>query len=171
MPILYIYPITDKKLCENADSPTINIDFSWTLIFLSFTIQKIGVAPYIHYISCCLMNIFLCYCAFISSVDSHPISKSISNAMSNPFWQIRKKDEMHALDKNEICEVVPLPTTKKTVGNQRLYTVKLNSDGTLARLKTHLVVNRYFQTYSITKACSHHYEKWLHFGCLFHLLL
>jgi len=44
---------------------------------------------------------------------------------------------MQALKQNETWELVSLPAKKKTVGCQWAYTVKLNPDETLARLKAH----------------------------------
>ena len=49
----------------------------------------------------------------------------------------------------ETQELVPLPIEKKAVRCQCVYTVKLNPNGTLARLKAHLVAKGYSQTYGV----------------------
>lgn len=69
--------------------------------------------------------------------------------MSNPCWRAAMEDEMHALEQNETCELVPLLAGKKTVVCRWVYTVKLNHDGTFARLKACLVAKGYSRTYGV----------------------
>ena len=48
-------------------------------------------------------------------------------------------DEMHALEKNGMWEIVTLPDDKKVVGSKWVFTVKYKSDGSLDRYKARLV--------------------------------
>ena len=50
---------------------------------------------------------------------------------------------MHALDDNSTWGLVPLPAGKKTIGCRWMFVVKFNLDGSIARLKTRLVVKGY----------------------------
>ena len=44
---------------------------------------------------------------------------------------------------------MPLPTRKKAIGCRWVFVVKFNPDGSVARLKAHLVAKGYAQTYSV----------------------
>jgi len=57
--------------------------------------------------------------------------------------------EMTALEQNVTWELVTLPPGKKIVVCKWIYTVKLNPNRSLARLKTILVVKGYSQVYGL----------------------
>jgi len=59
------------------------------------------------------------------------------------------EEEMRALDDNGIWELVDLPVRKQTIGCKWVYVVKVNPDGSVARLKSHLVAKGYAQTYRV----------------------
>ena len=44
---------------------------------------------------------------------------------------------------------MPLPTGKKAIGCRRVFTVKFNPDGSIARLKARLIAKGYSQTYGV----------------------
>ena len=50
---------------------------------------------------------------------------------------------MDALTNNGTWDSVHLPTKKKAIGCQWVFTVKVNPDGSIARLKTRLVAKGY----------------------------
>ena len=54
---------------------------------------------------------------------------------------------MQALDNNGTWDLVPLPTNNKAIGCRWVFAVKFNPDGSVARLKAHLVAKGYAQTY------------------------
>ena len=58
-------------------------------------------------------------------------------------------EEINALDTNGIQEVVNLLTGKKAIGCKWVFAVKVNHDGSVARLKAHLVAKGYAQTYGV----------------------
>ncbi|KAK9080267.1 hypothetical protein SSX86_001943 [Deinandra increscens subsp. villosa] len=58
-------------------------------------------------------------------------------------------EEMDALDQNNTWTLVNLPTNKKAIGCKWLFTIKINPDGSLARLKAHLVAKGYAQVYGM----------------------
>ena len=50
---------------------------------------------------------------------------------------------MQALDDNGTWDLVPLPTGKKVIGCRRVFAVKFNPNGSIARLKARLVAKGY----------------------------
>ncbi|XP_043705335.1 uncharacterized mitochondrial protein AtMg00810-like [Telopea speciosissima] len=49
------------------------------------------------------------------------------------------EEELQALEHNQIWELVPLPPGKSAIGCRWVYVVKVNADGSLARLKARLI--------------------------------
>src|SRR4051812_46726440 len=62
--------------------------------------------------------------AFTTSLLSADISKHWKDAMEVPKWKATMLEEMHALKKNEMWELVSQPTDKRAVGCKWMYTVK-----------------------------------------------
>ena len=58
-------------------------------------------------------------------------------------------EEIHALEKHGIWEVVEKPKHKATIGCKLVFTIKYNSDGTIERYKAKLVAKGYTQTYGV----------------------
>ena len=56
---------------------------------------------------------------------------------------------MQALDDNGTWNLVQLPTGKKAIGCRWVFVVKVNPDGSVARLKARLVAKGYAQTYGV----------------------
>ena len=69
--------------------------------------------------------------------------------MSHPGWRSAMIEEMDALDGNGTWNLVHLPTVKKAIGCRWAFAVKVNPDGSVARLKTRLVAKGYSQTYGV----------------------
>ena len=57
--------------------------------------------------------------------------------------------KMEALQKNSTWELVSLPEGKKMVGCRWIFTVKLNTDGSINRYKARLIAKGYTQKYGI----------------------
>ena len=57
--------------------------------------------------------------------------------------------EMDALNENGAWNLVHLPTGKKAIGCRWVFAVKVNPDGSVARLTARLVANGYAQTYGV----------------------
>ncbi|CAM8937083.1 unnamed protein product [Rhodiola kirilowii] len=85
--------------------------------------------------------------SFIASLDSTVVPKTLTEALSHPDWRNAMIEEMNALDANCTWDLVSLPVGKKCIGCRWVYTVKVNSDGSVARLKARLVAKGYAQTY------------------------
>lgn len=56
------------------------------------------------------------YHSFVVSLDSHPIPKSVTEALCHPGWKVAMEEEMVALQQNCTWELVPLPSGKTVVG-------------------------------------------------------
>ena len=54
---------------------------------------------------------------------------------------------MATLKQSKTWDLVPVPSEKKAIGSHWVYTVKLNPDGSPARLKAGLVAKGYSQMY------------------------
>ena len=74
---------------------------------------------------------------------------SYSKAMKHKGWRDVMQQEIAALENNNTWVVQSLPNDKKTLGCKWVYKIKYNSDGTIKRLKTHLVVLGNHQTEGI----------------------
>lgn len=59
------------------------------------------------------------------------------------------KEEMLALQHNETWKLASLPPNKKAIGYKWVYTFKMNLDGSIARLRAHLVAKGYGSTYGV----------------------
>ena len=58
-------------------------------------------------------------------------------------------EEIQALDDNGTWNLVQLRTGKKAIGSRWVFAVKVNPDGSVARLKARLVAKGYAQTYGV----------------------
>lgn len=58
-------------------------------------------------------------------------------------------EEMRALQKNCIWDVVPLPPGKKTVACQWIFTIRHKVDGSVERYKARLVAKGYTKKYGV----------------------
>ncbi|MGZ7362318.1 reverse transcriptase domain-containing protein, partial [Streptococcus pyogenes] len=78
-------------------------------------------------------------CSFIASLDSITVPKTVHEALSHPGWHNAMIEEMNALDDNGTWKLVDLPSGKQAIGCKWVFTVKVNPDGSVARLKARLV--------------------------------
>ena len=58
-------------------------------------------------------------------------------------------EERDALNENDTWNLVHLPIGKKTIGCRWVFVVKVNPDGSVARLKARLMAKGYAQTYGV----------------------
>ncbi len=89
------------------------------------------------------------YSAFISTLSSIPLPKSISEALSHPGWKQAMEEEMSALWANNTWDLVPLPHDQTVVGCRWVFNVKVHPNGTVDRLKARLVAKGYTQVYGM----------------------
>lgn len=82
-------------------------------------------------------------CSFIVSCDSISIPKIVHEAISHLGWHNAIIEEMNALDDNGTWNLVDLLSRKRAIGCKWVFTVKVNLDGSVARLKARLVAKEY----------------------------
>ena len=58
----------------------------------------------------------------------------VSEALTHPDWRSTMIEEMDAFTDNGIWDLVSLPVKKKVIGCRWVFTVKVNLDGSIARL-------------------------------------
>ncbi|KAJ9542741.1 LOW QUALITY PROTEIN: hypothetical protein OSB04_029247 [Centaurea solstitialis] len=87
--------------------------------------------------------------SLVSTLDSVPIPTTVSEALAHSGWRDAMIDELNALDHNVTWDLVELPVGKQAIGCKWVFTVKVNPDGSVARLKARLVAKGYAQTYGV----------------------
>ena len=87
--------------------------------------------------------------SFIASLDSISVPKSVPEALCHDGWRAAMEEEMMALEANHTWDIVSLPSDKQSIGCKWVFTVKVNPDGSVARLKARLVAKGYAQTYGV----------------------
>ncbi|KAJ9678037.1 hypothetical protein PVL29_022810 [Vitis rotundifolia] len=86
---------------------------------------------------------------FVASIDFISVPKTITEALNDPGWKNAMLEEICALEDNHTWKLVDLPQGKKVVGCKWVFAVKVNPDGSMARLKARLVAKGYAQTYGV----------------------
>ena len=87
--------------------------------------------------------------AFVNQLSVVSIPNNVQEALKDPRWREAMNEEMKALQKNSMWEVVDLPEEKILVGCRWVFTIKYKVDGTIERCKARLVTKGYTQTYEI----------------------
>ena len=77
------------------------------------------------------------------------MSNKVSEALAHPSWRSAMIKEMDALTDNGTWDLVRLLVGKKAIGCRWVFTVKVNPDGSIARLKARFVAKGYAQTYGV----------------------
>ncbi|OIT38264.1 putative mitochondrial protein, partial [Nicotiana attenuata] len=72
--------------------------------------------------------------SLVASLDSIYIPKMVKDALNHPGWSEAMLEEIYALE-NHTWDLVNLLSGKKAVGCKWVFTVKVNPDGSVARLK------------------------------------
>ncbi|KAL6312245.1 hypothetical protein AAG906_020789 [Vitis piasezkii] len=70
-----------------------------------------------------------------SSIDSILAPKTVKEALNHPGWKNVMLEEIRALEDNHTWKLVDLPQGKKVVGCKWVFAIKVNPDGSVARLK------------------------------------
>jgi len=87
--------------------------------------------------------------ACLSSISSVSIPKSVGDALAHPGWRQVMLDELSALQSSGTWELVSLSSGKSVVGCRWVFAIKVGPDGTVDRLKAHLVAKGYTQSFGL----------------------
>nr|GEV40391.1 copia protein [Tanacetum cinerariifolium] len=87
--------------------------------------------------------------AFVANLDSILVLKTVGEALAHYGWRAAMIEEMNALYHNGTWALVDLLAHKKPIGCKWVFSVKMNPDGSIGRLKARLVAEGYAQTYGI----------------------
>ena len=89
------------------------------------------------------------YKTFTTNLNSSSVPKNIQEALVDPKWKEAIDEEMKALYKNDMWDIVDLPKGKHPIGCKWVFTIKYKADGSIERYKARLVSKGYTQTYRI----------------------
>ncbi|KAF5454823.1 hypothetical protein F2P56_024460 [Juglans regia] len=78
-------------------------------------------------------------------VDLPKEPKTISSALNHAGWTKALQDEIQALQDNNTWTLVPRSPHMDIIGCKWVFKTKINADGTVNRLKAHLVVKGFHQ--------------------------
>ena len=117
---------------------------------------KVSYEPDINSKSKYLINNYVSYhrlskesMVFVNQLSVVSILNSVQEALKDPRWRKTMNEEMKALQKNLMWEVVDLLEGTMPVGCRWVFTIKYKVDGTIERCKARLVAKGYTQTYGI----------------------
>ena len=65
------------------------------------------------------------------------------------MWIDAMNEEIHAIEKNDTCELVALQKYKQVIGVKQIYKVKYHVDGSVKRHKARLVAKGFKQTLGV----------------------
>jgi hypothetical protein len=83
------------------------------------------------------------YKSFLASLHSVPVPNSWQTAKQDPRWLCAMQEELQALKKNDIWELVNLPVGKCIVECKWVYTDKQTPEGKVERYNARLVAKGY----------------------------
>ena len=78
------------------------------------------------------------------SNDPLTFSQAIS-CVDSSHWLNAMKDELVSMDRNQVWDIVDLPSGKRPIGCKWIYKTKLNPDGSIKRYKSRLVAKGFTQ--------------------------
>ena len=116
---------------------------------LPITLRK-GKRQCVHLISsfCSYNHLSSHSCSFIASLDSISLPNNVPEALSHLGWNSAMIEEMNALNDNRTWDLVLL-VEKKAIGCGWVFAMRVNLDGSIARLKARLITIGNAQTYGV----------------------
>ena len=122
-------PVSSLTLAASTLDPVSSDD-------ISIALRK-GKRQHVHKISsfCSYNHLSSNSCSFIGSLDSISLPNTVCEALSHPGWRSAMVEEMQTLDDNGTWNLVQLPAGKKAIRCRWVFAVKVNLNGSIARLK------------------------------------
>ena len=82
---------------------------------------------------------------FLSCLQDVDEPEFFEEAQDYPNWMQAMQEEISSIEKSQIWDLVDLPIGKKAIGTRWVYKVERKVDGSIDRLKAHLVAKGYAQ--------------------------
>src|SRR5919202_442075 len=79
--------------------------------------------------------------AFVSTIEP----KNIKEAIIDEQWVMAMQEELNQFERNDVWELVPMPSENTIIGTKWIYRNKLDEDGNVTRNKARLVAQGYNQ--------------------------
>jgi hypothetical protein len=76
--------------------------------------------------------------SFLTKIEKQPEPNSFEKASRQGEWVKAMNEELSALNKNQIWEIMVLTNRKKPVGCRWVYKTKFNSDGSIERIYSNI---------------------------------
>jgi len=127
--------------------PTPQIKPNLPVVIRKSTCSILNSSP--HYTTLNYHRLSQPFYACLSSIFSVSILKTIGDALAHPGWCQAMLDELSTLQNSQTWELVSLPSEKSVVGCTWIFAIKVGPDGTIDRLKTHLMAKGYTQIFSL----------------------
>ncbi|KAJ3702073.1 hypothetical protein LUZ61_005778 [Rhynchospora tenuis] len=83
----------------------------------------------------------IAHCAFVSQLEP----KTFKEANVDPNWIVAMQEELNQFERNQVWELVPLPSGKQVIGTKWVFRNKLDEYGNVVRNKARLVAQGYKQ--------------------------
>ncbi|KAJ1700212.1 hypothetical protein LUZ63_008724 [Rhynchospora breviuscula] len=87
------------------------------------------------------LNQMVGHCAFVSQLEP----KSFKEANVDPNWIVAMQEELNQFERNQVWELVSLPSGKQVIGTKWVYRNKLDELGNVVRNKARLVAQGFKQ--------------------------
>ncbi|KAJ1704622.1 hypothetical protein LUZ63_004403 [Rhynchospora breviuscula] len=87
------------------------------------------------------LNQMVGHCAFVSQLEP----KSFKEANVDPNWIVAMQEELNQFERNQVWELVSLPSGKQVIGTKWVYRNKLDELGNVIRNKARLVAQGFKQ--------------------------
>ncbi|KAJ1700593.1 hypothetical protein LUZ63_000372 [Rhynchospora breviuscula] len=87
------------------------------------------------------LNQMIGYCAFVSQLEP----KSFKEANIDPNWIVAMQEELNQFERNQVWELVPLPSGKQVIGTKWVYRNKLDEIDNVVRNKARLIAQDFKQ--------------------------
>ncbi|KAL3537106.1 hypothetical protein ACH5RR_000472 [Cinchona calisaya] len=136
-------PPLHTQIVETSNEPTNDLDLPVAVRKSTRECTKRPLYLLAHYVS--LKHLSPTHKKFIASLNTITIPNTVSEALSKREWRDAMKEEMSALQKNKIWEIVDKPKGKNIVDCKWIFTLKYKFDGSLERYKARLVARGYIQ--------------------------
>jgi len=132
---------SSTSLTPTEPNPSLPVAVSYMSSHLMLTRAKAGIFKTQHPVNLAFLGSSGLLSALLASVEP----KGFKSAAKNPSWVTAMDEEVQALQNNHTWNLVPQPANTNIVGSKWVFWTKYLPDGSINRLKAHLVAKGYTQ--------------------------